>query len=206
MATLVTSLLHRLGGPLAVLAAMTVNPAQASLNWNWSYSGDGITADGRFITDDTPDALGFYLITSITGTRNGTAITALQPTGTPIPGNEPFAVDNLVGLDGPQLTHNGFGYAIAGGTYANPFFADFLDPARYLEFFSAPPFTGGSGTEDSELPISFSATLTTIPEPGTWTLVFIGLGMPGAASRAMRSTHPPYSPRSLAAVSRTFRA
>src|SRR4026207_747529 len=95
---------------------MTVNPAQASLNWNWSYSGDGITADGRFITDDTPDALGFYLITSITGTRNGTAITALQPTGTPIPGNEPFAVDNLVGLDGPQLTHNGFGYAIAGGT------------------------------------------------------------------------------------------
>jgi len=93
-----------------------------------------------------------------------------------------------------------------GGTYANPFFADFLDPARYLEFFSAPPFTGGSGTEDSELPISFSATLTTIPEPGTWTLVFIGLGMPGAASRAMRSTHPPYSPRSLAAVSRTFRA
>ena len=60
MATLVTSLLHRLGGPLAVLAAMTVNPAQASLNWNWSYSGDGITADGRFITDDTPDALGFY--------------------------------------------------------------------------------------------------------------------------------------------------
>ena len=59
MATLVTSLLHRLGGSLAVLAAITVAPAQASLNWNWSYSGDGMTADGSFVTDDTPDALGF---------------------------------------------------------------------------------------------------------------------------------------------------
>ena len=78
---------------------------------------------------------------------------------------------------------------------ATPFFADVLDPARYLEFFSAPPSTGGSGTEDSELPISFSATLTTIPEPGTWTLVFIGFCMLGAASRDIRSTQHPYSPR-----------
>jgi hypothetical protein len=45
------------------------------------------------------------------------------------------------------------------------------------------------------LPIGFSATLTTIPEPDTWTLVFIGLGILGAASRDRRSTHPPYSPR-----------
>ena len=167
--------------------SVTITEANASLYWNWSYSGDGITASGTFVTNDTPDGLGFYLIGAITGSRNGQAITALQPTGTAIPGNEPFAVDNLVRLNGSQLTHNGFGYAIAGGTYANPFFADFLDPARYLEFFSAPPFTGGTGTADSELPITFVATLKTIPEPNTWALVLIGLGMLRAASGHKRS-------------------
>jgi hypothetical protein len=126
--------------------------------------------------------LGFYLIAAVTGSRNGQTITALQPTGTAIPGNEPFAVDNLVRLDGPQLTHNGFGYAIAGGTYANPFFDDFSSPVRYLEFFSAPPFVGGLGTEDSELPITFAAALRTIHEPKTWALLLIGLGMLGSAT------------------------
>jgi len=169
---------------------VTIAQASASLYWNWNYSGSGITASGTFVTDEAPDGLGFYLITGIAGTRNGAAITALQPTGTAIPGNEPFAVDNLVRLNGPQLTHNGFGYAIAGGTYANPFFADFLSPARYLEFFSSPPFTGGLATEDSELPISFVATLVTIPEPGTWTLLWIGLGMLGVASRRKPFAEP----------------
>ena len=148
----------------------TVEQASASSIWDWNYSGAGVVASGTFTTNDTPDGLGFYLITGITGTRNGQTITGLQPTGTPIPGNEPFAVDNLVSLNGPQLTHNGFGYAATGGNYANPFFADFLSPARYLEFFSAPPFT-------SELPISFAATLATVPEPETYALLLVGLGM-----------------------------
>jgi hypothetical protein len=155
----------------------TVGQASASLNWDWNYSGTGVVASGTFTTNDTPDGSGFYLITGITGMRNGETITGLQPTGTAIPGNEPFAVDNLVSLNGPQLTHNGFGYAATGGNYANPFFADFLSPPRYLEFFSAPPFTGGLGPEDSELPISFAATLTTVPEPETYALLLVGLGM-----------------------------
>src|SRR5205085_7878820 len=117
MTALLALILRRLVLPsLATVAALSLTAAQAnaSLYWNWNYSGNGITASGTFSTHDTADALGFYLITAITGTRNGEMITALQPTGTPIPGNEPFAVDNLVRLDGPQLTHDGFGYAIAG--------------------------------------------------------------------------------------------
>jgi hypothetical protein len=179
MRALLSLIVRRLVLPsLASVAALSLTAAQAnaSLYWNWNYSGNGIIASGTFSTNDIPDALGFYLITAITGARNGETITALQTTGTPIPGNEPFAVDNLVRLDGPQLTHDGFGYAIAGGTYANPFFADFLSPPGYLEFFSSPPFTGGSGTGDSELPIVFAATLT-VPEPNTWALLLIGLGM-----------------------------
>ena len=161
---------------IAALTA-TTTPATA-LTWNWSYSGAGIEAGGTFTTVDTPDGSGFFLITGIAGARNGAAILALQPTGTPIPGNEPFSVDNLVRLDSPQLTVHGFGYAIAGGTFSNPFFADFLQPPAYLEFFSAPPFTsGGAGPEDSELPIRFSATPASVSQTATWVLLVGGLGM-----------------------------
>jgi hypothetical protein len=155
----------------------TVEQANASLSWAWNYSGTGVVASGTFTTTDIPDASGFYLITDIAGMRNGQTITGLQPTGTPIPGNEPFAVDNLVSLNGPQLTHNGFGYAATGGNYANPFFADFLNPPRYLEFFSAPPFMEGLGPEDSEVPIGFSAIFVTVPEPETHALLLVGLSI-----------------------------
>ena len=145
---------------LASVAALlaTAVPA-AALTWNWSYSGTGIAANGTFTTADTPDSSGFFLITGITGVRNGGAILGLQPAGTPIPGNEPFPVDNLLRLESPQLTMHGFGYAIAGGAFCNPFFASSLQPPTHLEFFSAPPFAPGErGPEDSELPILFSAT------------------------------------------------
>ena len=71
---------------LAVFAV----PVHASTLWSWNYFGDGITASGTFTTLDSPDPQGGYLITAITGVRNGQTITALQPTGTWIPGNEPY--------------------------------------------------------------------------------------------------------------------
>ena len=149
----------------------TVKPAvAASLTWDWSYAGTSITASGTLMTDETPDSAGFYLITDIAGTRNGDLITGLQPTGTAIPGNEPFAVDNLISLGLQQLTGEGFGFSTAAGNYVNPFFADFLSPQVYLEVFSAPPFAVGTlGSQDSELPIRFSANLQTaaVPEPST---------------------------------------
>jgi hypothetical protein len=174
---------------VAALTA-TTKPATA-LTWSWSYSGAGITADGTFTTVDAPDASGFYLISGISGMRNGAAILGLQPTGTPIPGNEPFSVDNLVRLESPQLTTHGFGYAIEGGTFSNPFFAGFLQPPEYLEFFSAPPFTRGvRGPEDSELPIRFSATPAPVPETDTWILLLAGLGMLGLAGRGRGQCRP----------------
>jgi hypothetical protein len=151
--------------------------AAATLNWDWNYTGAGIAANGTFVTNDTPDLSGFYLITGITGARNGVAITGLQPAGTPIPGNEPFIVDNLISLNPGQLTGDGFGYSTAAGSFASPFFASFLTPPGYLEVFSAPPFVFGAtnfGPEDSELPISFSARITNVPEPFTSIGSFIG--------------------------------
>ncbi|MEH2032726.1 MAG: PEP-CTERM sorting domain-containing protein [Nostoc sp.] len=156
----------------------------SALNWNWNYSGDGILANGTFTTNDTPNDLGFYLISGITGTRNGETITGLQPAGTPIPGNEPFNVDNLISLNTQQLTGDGFGYSTSAGNYSNPFFASFLPTPTYLEVFSAPPIIPGFenlGLEDSQLPISFSASIITIPE-STSIFSLLVLGTLGASS------------------------
>ncbi|MEH2139223.1 PEP-CTERM sorting domain-containing protein [Nostoc sp.] len=138
--------------------------AASALTWKWNYSGTGIEAIGTFTTNNTPNDLGFYQILEITGTRNGETITGLQPVETPIPGNEPFDVDNLISLNTQQLTRDGFGYSTSEGNYSSPLFASFLPTPSYLEVFSVPPLTPGSenfGTEDSELPISFSATIIT---------------------------------------------
>ena len=162
-------------------AAFAVS-VHASTLWSWDYSGDGITASGTLTTLDSPDAQGGYLITAITGARNGQTITALQPTGTWIPGNEPFAVDNLVFPGpGPQLTKAGFGFALADGTYSNPFYADFLPTPGYLEFHSIP-----DSDSSTELDVSFSATLVSTPEPATFGLLLLSLPLcyiPGVLMR-----------------------
>jgi hypothetical protein len=147
------------------LDLVRVLPREDALLWTWRYSGEGIFAHGALKTTDTADADGFYLITAIAGERNGERIIGLQPAGTAIPGNEPFAVDNLIGAEGPQLTGGGLGYAPEDGTYANPFFADFRSPETYLEFFSAPPFGPEPGLEDSELPVGFVGRVPPPPRP-----------------------------------------
>ena len=170
---------YRLVLPVLVLLASV--PAHAAQTWNWSYDGAGISASGTFTTGDTADANGFYEVTAVSGARNGIAITGLQATHTAIPGNEPFMVDNLVRIAGPQLTVEGFGFALADGTYANPFFANFLATPGYLEYYSAPPFLSGNvGQEDSETSITFSASLSQVsdvPEPAGYAMFSLGLAI-----------------------------
>jgi len=161
----------------------------SALIWNWSYSVDGVDASGTLTTNDIPDDLGFYQITEITGTRNNEIITGLQPTGTSIPGNEPFELDNLISLNPEQLTSDGFGYSTSGGNFVNVFFASFLQPPGYFEVFSAPPLVSGFenfGPEDSELPVSFSAAPINVPEPIS-TLSLLAIGTFGAGSAILRN-------------------
>lgn len=164
---------RRLATPLALAALMlSAMPAQAALTWDWSFTdGAAIEASGTFSTADTADAAGWYEITGIAGERNGVAITGLQPTGTAIAGNEPYAVDNLVRASGVQLTGNGFGFTTADGNASNPFYADFLAVPGYLEFHSIGP----DGASSTELEVSFSAHISSVPEPGITTLLVTGL-------------------------------
>ena len=157
--------------------AVTTIPAVASTTWNWNFSGSGIAASGTFTAQDKPNSDGGYLITGITGIRNGVTITGLQKTGTSIPGNEPYVVDNLVFAGpGPQMTSSGFGFATSDGNFSNPFYAGFLPTPGYLEFFSTPLSTGGA-FEHSELPIQFSATRIVTPEPASYGLMISALAL-----------------------------
>ena len=143
-----------------VLGLAAILPAQAATLWVWSYSAPGIAASGTLATSDMADGEGFYLITGITGTRNGGTITGLQRTGTAIPGNEGYPVDNLIRATGPQMTSHGFGFSISGGNYANPFYASFLNPPGSMEFFSIP-----NKPAHTELPITFTATISSASAP-----------------------------------------
>jgi hypothetical protein len=136
----------------AAILLMYGHWAKAALLWNWSYSGAEVSASDTFTTDDAPVEAGFYRIVAITGTDNGMTITGLQPTGTAIPGNEPYAVDNLVSAAEPRLTAHGFGFSLANGNYANPFY----NGSNYYEYLSVPPYAKGAGPER---PVSFSAAI-----------------------------------------------
>jgi hypothetical protein len=127
---------------LSVLLLGASKQVCASLLWDWSYTGAGVTASGTLRTDTTPDASGFYQIAGITGTANGGTITGLQATGTAIPGNSGFVVDNLISSTGQQLTTHGIGFSVSNGEYHNPFYQ-----GGYLDYISIPPYTDGAGAE-----------------------------------------------------------
>lgn len=142
---------------LSMLLLVGSNPARAPLLWQWRIIGNGITASGTFTTDDTPDPQRFYRITAISGLANRGTITALQSTGTAIPGNAGYVVDNLVSPNVPQLTTHGFGFAVSNGEYHNPFHS-----SAYLDYISTPPYADGAGKEPA---IQFTATLASKPAP-----------------------------------------
>ncbi len=151
-----------------------INPKQSNadaptLKWKWRYetlensAGPEIKARGKIITDTDIDGDGFVNIIGIKGKRNGDKITGLYPAGTFIPGNSPYAGDNLIAYDkpmpSPQLTGNGFQFSVEGGGFSNVFFADFLQPQGYLEFHSMPPYPEGVTAPNSEARVIFQASL-----------------------------------------------
>jgi hypothetical protein len=137
-----------------LIGAALLGHGTEALEWRWSYQGEGVIASGAFTTRDAPDGDGFYEITAIAGQANGVAITGLQPPGTSIPDNDGYPVDNLVRTAAPQLSKHGFGYTLANGTYANPFYGAHFPKPDYYAFFSDPP-----NRKTSEPSVAFTATI-----------------------------------------------
>lgn len=117
-------------------------PAAAKTTWCWSFAGSGVSARGSLLTDDNADAGGFYRIVGVTGRVGPASVTALQPTGTAVPGNAGYPVDNLIRQTAPQVTKSGFGFSTSDGSYHNPFHLE-----QYRDYISRPPYADGKGAE-----------------------------------------------------------
>lgn len=195
----IPGILRSSGVAFAGGAVLTLSAPAMALTWSWSYqraadaSGPAVSAAGTLVTTNSPDPSGFYTISSITGQRNSVPISALLPTGSFAPGNcTPticFTSDNLIrksqGVPA-QLNTHGFNVAFVDGTYANYFFASFLSPPTYLEFYSVPPFGFIPALPpDSELAGIFQAT--PIPGPLPAAGVIFGLGWARKLRRRTRS-------------------
>ena len=155
-----------LPGLFCVLAVASCGTSSDSPTWDWSFVRSGadagqVVASGTFVTEKTPDGEGFHTITSIAGSRLGVPITSLQPAGTAIPDNEAYPVDNRVRPSHPegQLSKAGFGYALADGSFENPFLATWeLPQVVYMAFRSNPPF-GATPPNTEEITVVFRATI-----------------------------------------------
>ena len=156
-------------GALGVSALMCGTAAQA-VTWAFSYSAVGINASGTFTTAGaaaTPED-----VLSISGFRNGVAITGLVPVGT----DPDFSYDNQFTAAAPNFTEGGVLFSLAGGgPNTNVYFFE----GGYREVY-----VDGGGAVDT--PISWSVTV--VPEPATVLSMLAGLGLLGAYTRKARAS------------------
>lgn len=156
-------------GALGLSALLCGTAAQAD-TWAFSYTGAGITASGTFTTAGS--ALVAEDITSISGFRNGVAITGLVPVGA----DPDFFYDNQFTIASPNFTDGGMLFSLAGG-----------GPNTNIYFFETGYFEvyiDGLGAVDT--PITWS--VTAVPEPATVLSMMAGLGLLGVYMRKARAS------------------
>ncbi len=156
-------------GALGLSALMCGTAAQA-VTWAFSYTGAGINASGTFTTAGS--ATSPENVLSISGFRNGVAITGLVPLGT----DPDFTYDNLFTTASPNFTEGGVLFSLAGG---NPNTNVYFFETGYFEVY-----VGAGGAVDT--PITWS--VTAVPEPATVLSMVAGLGLLGVYMRKARAS------------------
>ncbi|MEC4883337.1 MAG: PEP-CTERM sorting domain-containing protein [Scytonema sp. PMC 1070.18] len=142
-----------LSGVACFLTTMTAAPVSAAV-FNFSYSGtsvldfnDTITVNGVLTTDDYNPTTNSYLITDITGTRNGSPIDSLLPPNSLLDNN------NLLLANSSRLDEFGFAYTIGEQLY-NVFYS-----YQHVEI-------GYNGTFYTGYPLNYFS-ITPVPEPSS---------------------------------------
>jgi len=102
------------------MTAETTAPApEALLQWEFSYKGHRIKAEGTVLTRAEPRPDGTYEIVSVTGKRNKREIRRLQPAGELMTVYGLLFADNRLWVQPPYLTQSGFTFRMDRGRFFN---------------------------------------------------------------------------------------
>jgi hypothetical protein len=147
----------------SLAAALVVCGAAQAKVWDFSYSGGGETGSGTFITGDVGSP---YMITSITGTADGSAITGLSSYA---------GADQLLYIGGPYYAdYSGISFATAAAIDYN--LTNYPDGFNNITNSAVNP--GGVPC----CTVSIDMGVAAVPEPATWAMMllgFAGLGFAG---------------------------
>jgi hypothetical protein len=167
---------------LGLLAGASFAAPQA---FDWTFvgiNGSTISGSGTLLAD--PLGGGAWQVTSISGTRNGVAITGL----TTYAGD-----DNVVYTTFPQLDYPGLAFTDANGFAYNVFYDTATTDVYncgfvgYCEIGPGTPGTDGLGPPRDPVD-SINFTLTAVPEPGS--LALLGTGVLALAGLVRRKLNP----------------
>jgi hypothetical protein len=153
----------------AVAAALSSASSASAATYLFSLSTSFGNGSGSFTT--ASDNAGFNLVTSLSGTFDGGAMTLLAPDSYPIL----FQNDNLFNAADPHFTVNGLGFRANGSNY------------KLFDLFSLGICGEGIPCRLGTVS-SFSVTAAAVPEPASWALMIGGLAIAGAALRRRRTS------------------
>ena len=152
---------------IAVIFATALVLQSRADTWSFWYSGAGVSADGILTTGGYDASFGGYVITGISGERNGVMIDALvNNPNSPQPaylGNIVF--DNLL-LVSTGVDYNGLFYS-AGGTNYNAYLNT---DNKYYDLTQAQAAAGSLGIQIT------AGGLQAIPDGGA-TITLLGMGL-----------------------------
>jgi hypothetical protein len=157
-----------------------------SLEWQFAYSGTGVTAGGELYTLATPVS-GHYQIIGVNGLRNGEAMNALFPAGTySASGGGLLFSDNFLFPSDPFLATGGFTFHAGIDRY------NLYNTGGVYYDLAGADCGGATCGQPGHLgtPVSFS--ISKIPEPSSLALIAAAvLAMLGMGTRGRKSLRKP---------------
>ena len=172
----------RILGVAAVAAAalMQVTAAHAAV-LDWSFTAfNGLSGGGTFTANQDGANPVVYHLTSVTGTIGGEAVTL---SGYDSADNVAFPTSAVV------IDTLGIGFATSGGLFYN-LYEDFGNVGPAYACGSPYCIEGPNAFDQLALNVqsvpTLSITLEAVPEPATWTMMVVGVGVLGGALRQRR--------------------